>query len=68
MPKDPRWTAPDAERELLKHGFTLVRSRGSHRIYMKKNVRVVVPYHGHRILHPKIIRQVMRAIGLEDSQ
>jgi hypothetical protein len=43
-------------------GFTLMRTQGSHRIYFKENIRVVIPFHGNKILHPKIIRQVFTAI------
>ncbi len=31
---------------LLKHGFVLVRSKGSHSVYKKDLVTVIVPYHG----------------------
>ncbi|MEX2215717.1 MAG: type II toxin-antitoxin system HicA family toxin [Phycisphaeraceae bacterium] len=62
MAKAPRWTAEDAQRELFRAGFALTRSKGSHRIYMKDQVRVVVPYHAGKTLHPKIVRQVLRAI------
>ena len=62
MPKAPRLTAPDAERLLVRAGFAWIRTNGSHRIYLKGTVRVVVPFHGRRILHPKIVRQVEQAI------
>ena len=62
MPKLPRLTAKDAERLLLKAGFALIRTKGSHRIYLRGADRVIVPYHGARILHPKIARQILDAI------
>jgi predicted RNA binding protein YcfA (HicA-like mRNA interferase family) len=62
LPKEPRLTAKEAEKLLLKAGFTLLRTQSSHRIYFKDNVRVVIPFHGNKILHPKIIRQVLKAI------
>ena len=62
MPKLPRLTAQEAEKLLLAAGFTLLRSKGSHRIYFKTGVRVVVPFHAGKILHPKVIKQVMDAI------
>jgi predicted RNA binding protein YcfA (HicA-like mRNA interferase family) len=46
----------------LKAGFVLVRSKGSHRIYMKDKVRVVIPFHAGKTLHPKIAKQVFTAI------
>jgi predicted RNA binding protein YcfA (HicA-like mRNA interferase family) len=62
MPKLPRWTAAEADRALLEAGFLLLRSRGSHRIYMKGARRIVVPFHSGIVLHPKIIKQVLEAI------
>jgi len=62
LPKLPRITALEAEKMLLKAGFSLIRSKGSHRIYFKNNIRVVLPFHSHTILHPKIIKQLDQAI------
>jgi predicted RNA binding protein YcfA (HicA-like mRNA interferase family) len=62
MPKLPRWTAAEAERALQEAGFLLLRSKGSHRIFLKGARRVVVPYHSGVVLHPKIIKQVLEAI------
>ena len=62
MPKLPRWTATDAEGALLRAGFDHLRSRGSHRIYGKADLRVVVPFHGSATLHPKIVKQVLEII------
>jgi predicted RNA binding protein YcfA (HicA-like mRNA interferase family) len=62
VPKIPRLTAKQAEKMLLDADFELLRSEGSHRIYGKQSRRVVVPFHSGRILHPKIIKQVIQAI------
>jgi len=62
MTKIPRLTAQKAESLLLKAGFELTRSRGSHRIYMKENRRVIVPFHSGKILHPKIVKKFFKAI------
>jgi len=51
---------------LLKVGFEWIRSKGSHRIYMKEKRRVVVPFHAGKTLHPKIVKQVFKAIGTAD--
>ena len=63
MAKLPRLTAREAERTFLTAGFTLMRSKGSHRIYFRGGVRVVVPFHRGKILHPKVIREVLSATG-----
>lgn len=62
MPKDPRLNAVEAEKLLLEKGFQLIRTKGSHRIYLKENVRIVIPFHSGKILHPKIVKQVLKAI------
>jgi predicted RNA binding protein YcfA (HicA-like mRNA interferase family) len=65
VPKLPRLTPQEAEATLLKAGFEHVRSKGSHRIYLKNKRRVVLPYHAGKILHPKIVQQVLKAIEAE---
>ena len=62
MPRSPRLTAAESEAMLLKAGFGWLRSKGSHRIYVKRGRRVVVPFHGGATLHPKIVKQVLDAI------
>ncbi len=62
MPKLPRWAASEAERALLHAGFDHLRSRGSHRIYGKGNLKITVPFHGSATLHPKIVKQVIEVI------
>ncbi|MGA3040951.1 MAG: type II toxin-antitoxin system HicA family toxin [Bryobacteraceae bacterium] len=47
---------------LLKASFSWLRSKGSHRIYAKAGRRVVVPFHGNAMLHPKVVKQVTEAI------
>ena len=67
MSRTPRWTAREAEAELLRNGFSLVRTRGGHRIYQKGGRRVVVPFHARLTLHPKIVKQVLNAIEDESK-
>jgi predicted RNA binding protein YcfA (HicA-like mRNA interferase family) len=55
-------TASQAERLLSKAGFILMRSKGSHRIYFKNGVRMVLPFHSGATLHPKIVKQLYKAI------
>ena len=66
MPKQPRMTAVEAEKMLLKAGFEMIRSKGSHRIYQKFDKRVVVPFHSNKLLHPKIVKQLLKSI--EDAE
>ena len=62
MAKQIVLNAKQAEKMLLKAGFAWVRTTGSHRIYMKQNIRMVLPFHAGKSLHPKIIKQVLEAI------
>jgi predicted RNA binding protein YcfA (HicA-like mRNA interferase family) len=60
--KLPRLTAQEAEKLLLKAGFEMIRSKGSHRIYKRGDKRIVVPFHTDSILHPKIVKKVLKSI------
>ena len=62
MPKLPRLTDPEAEAMLLEAGFQLIRSSGSHRIYIKSGKRIVIPFHPGTILHPKIVKQLLKSL------
>ncbi|MBC8413387.1 MAG: type II toxin-antitoxin system HicA family toxin [Nitrospira sp.] len=62
MPKLPRLTPSEAEAMIIKAGYELVRTKGSHRIYMKGNRRLVIPFHAGKVLHPKIIKQIYKGI------
>ena len=64
MAKLPRLTANDAETLL----FDLIRTKGSHKIYKKEDARIVIPFHAGKTLHPKIIKQVIKAIEVGSKQ
>jgi predicted RNA binding protein YcfA (HicA-like mRNA interferase family) len=61
----PRLNFKEAEKLLLNAGFMLARTKGSHKIYIKNNKRIVLPFHKSKILHPKIIIQVLKIIESE---
>jgi predicted RNA binding protein YcfA (HicA-like mRNA interferase family) len=51
---------------LEKKGFLLARQSGSHKIYREATgKRVTVPFHAQKVLHPKLLRSIMRDAGLE---
>ena len=61
MPKLPRITADGVIRVLNRAGFFLVRQSGSHKIYKnEKGMRVTVPYHAGKTLHPKVLQSILR--------
>jgi predicted RNA binding protein YcfA (HicA-like mRNA interferase family) len=51
---------------LLKAGYEFIRSKGSHRIYIKGARRMVIPFHTGKTLHPKIVKQVINALEKTD--
>jgi predicted RNA binding protein YcfA (HicA-like mRNA interferase family) len=46
---------------LLKAGFAHIRSKGRHRIYVKEDRRIVVPFHGAKMLPLKIAEEIAAA-------
>jgi predicted RNA binding protein YcfA (HicA-like mRNA interferase family) len=61
----PRVSAAEAARALEKAGFFLARQSGSHRIYKNADgLRVTVPYHSGKELHPKILKSILRDADL----
>ena len=63
MAKLPRLTGQKAEKLLFKAGFKMIRSKGSHRIYRKGERRIIVPFHSNKILHPKIVKRILKSIN-----
>jgi predicted RNA binding protein YcfA (HicA-like mRNA interferase family) len=52
-------------RVLPRLGFRLTRQSGSHRIYYNDaGVRVTLPFHARKILHPKLLASILRDTGL----
>jgi predicted RNA binding protein YcfA (HicA-like mRNA interferase family) len=64
--KHPRITARELISVLQKLGFDLlVRSSGSHYIYRnEEGIRVTVPYHAGKIIHPKILKRIIADINI----
>ena len=49
--------------------FMLVRQSGSHKIYKnRKGKRVTVPHHPGKILHPKVLKSILRDADLTVEQ
>jgi len=63
--KLPRITAAEVIRALEKAGFFLARQSGKHKIYKnREGRRVTVSYHSGKILHPKVLKSIMRDADL----
>lgn len=62
----PRITAKAIIAVLERNGFILSRQSGSHIIY--KNLdgkRVTIPFHGSKILHPKVLKNILRDADID---
>ena len=63
--KLPRLTAENTIRALERAGFSMSRQSGSHKIYKnKEGRRGTVPYHSGKILHPKVLKRILRDADL----
>ena len=64
-PRLPRLTAGQIVRVLEKKGFVLSRQSGSHRIFISPaGQRVTVPFHPGTVLHPKVLKSILREADL----
>ena len=62
--KLPRLTASEVIKVLHKLGFEEKRASGSHRIYKNMSKRIVIPYHSGKIIHPKIIKDILQLANI----
>jgi len=61
VPPLPKVTASEIIAILEKRGFILTRQSGSHKIYKnQQGKRVTVPFHAGKILHPKVLKSILR--------
>ena len=63
MPKLPVLTPREVIAALERAGFMFERQKGSHRIYVKGNIGVTVPYHN-KDLKPKTLKHIIKQSGL----
>lgn len=64
-----RVTAAEVIKVLEHTGFSLARQSGSHKIYKnQEGRRVTVPYHAGKILHPKVLKSILRDADLTIEQ
>jgi predicted RNA binding protein YcfA (HicA-like mRNA interferase family) len=71
MPKLPRLTARQITTVLERVGFSLSRQSGSHMIYRNAaGKRATVPFHASKVLHPKVLKSILRDadLSLEELQ
>ncbi|MBI3934388.1 MAG: type II toxin-antitoxin system HicA family toxin [Acidobacteria bacterium] len=65
----PRLTAKEMSTVVEKLGFVAVRQSGSHRIYRNSTGRrVTIPFHGDKILHPKVLKSILLDAEINPEQ
>lgn len=65
----PKLTAKEIIAILEKLGFVLARQSGSHKIYKnKEGKRATVPFHAGKILHPKVLKSIIRDADINEEQ
>ena len=59
----------DFAKALERHGWSLLRIKGSHHIYGKpgSDVRISVPIHGNQAIKTGLLRHLMKIAGLTES-
>ena len=70
MPRLPRVTARETERAIVRDGWLLEDSEGSHRQYrhLSKPGYVTIAFHAGRIIDPKTLKSIIRQAGLTVDQ
>ncbi len=64
-PKTQRYTATQIIKLITSAGFSLSRQSGSHMIFHNtKGIRVTIPNHGSKVLHPKIVKNILRDVEI----
>ncbi|MFQ6082881.1 MAG: type II toxin-antitoxin system HicA family toxin [Candidatus Aminicenantia bacterium] len=65
-PKLPRITADQIIKALKKKKFFLARQSGSHKVFKnEEGKRIVVPYHTGKILHPKVLKNILKDADID---
>ncbi|MEI7511578.1 MAG: type II toxin-antitoxin system HicA family toxin [Candidatus Peregrinibacteria bacterium] len=63
------YTYREVSRKLKDLGFTLLRhGKGSHVVFGKKEIRVIVPNHGGKTISPGVERKIIGATGLSGDE
>lgn len=65
----PKLTAKEMIFVLEKLGFSLTRQSGSHKIFKNaEGKRATVPFHPGKILHPKILKSIMKDADIDENK
>lgn len=67
MNKLPVLKPKEIAKPLEKAGFSFIRQKGSHRIYVKGNIGVVIPWHN-KDLKKGTLRHIIKQAGLTTEE
>lgn len=67
MSKLPALKPKEVIKVLEKAGFSFVRQKGSHRIYIKENIGVTIPFHN-KDLKRGTLRHIIKQAGLTTEE
>ncbi|MDD2871067.1 MAG: type II toxin-antitoxin system HicA family toxin [Candidatus Gracilibacteria bacterium] len=54
----------DIEAKLKKNGFIVARQKGSHVIFVKDKIRIVVPKHGNKDISIGVEKSILKLLGI----
>ena len=65
----PRVTADEAIHVIKQFDFQQVRQSGSHKIFRNpRGIRMTIPYHKGKTLHPKLVKAIARDLGISAEE
>lgn len=67
MPKLPVLKPQEVIKILKKAGFSFIRQKGSHRIYLKNNIGITIPFHS-KDLKKGTLRHIIKQTGLTTEE
>lgn len=55
-------TSPQAEKLLVNSGFSVAGSKDNHRLYLKSDIRIVLPLHPEQVLSQQITKEILEVV------
>lgn len=69
MLRSPRVNSKQIIKAVKRLGFVFSRKSGSHEIYKnQERKRITVPIHGAKILHPKVLKSILKDADIEAEE
>lgn len=62
-PRLPVYKSADMVKLIEQAGFVFSRQKGSHMIFYRQGIRIIIPNHGKKNLHPKIVKEILEILS-----